>query len=159
MKRWKVILATVVIFATGLVTGALLVKTTQSRAASQTLPPAIFLRGPYYIQRQFLGRMKDELDLSPEQVQRLETVFAETRERLGVWRDVLAPEIEAELKEVRNRIRAELTPRQWQDFEELLRQNRGRATGGGAPGTGAQGGLDRNQTNRPATAPSPGTKP
>ena len=141
MKPWKVILATLVIFIAGLVTGAVLVRVNQP-----TQPPP--LHGPYYIQKWFLGRMEKELALTPQQVRNLDKAFAESRERIRVLWGMLEPEMQEELHEVQEKIQAELTPQQQKKLEELRLKSRPGRLGGGQPGE------DRRQRGR---SPGQGT--
>ncbi len=129
MKPWKVILATLVIFTAGLVTG-MVTGNLLTKKAPQRLPPP--LQGPNYIQKWFLGRMTKELALTPQQVKNLDKIFAESRERIHILWDMLGPEMQAELTDVQDKIKAQLTPEQQTKFEELRKSRSGRA--GGPPG-------------------------
>lgn len=124
MKVWKVILATFVIFATGVVTGALLTRSSTPTPPPQPLkqpaPPAPV--PSWIVQERFLQLLKRELALTPEQVSKLELVFADSRERMQILMDLINPELMAEKREVADRIRAELTPEQLARFEELLKR-------------------------------------
>lgn len=125
MKIWKVIIATLVIFAAGFVTGSLVKKrpapAVPAPAPVRTEPP-----NPLLLQQRFLEhRMKRELDLTPEQAERIEKIFADSRERLKILMDLIGPELQGELGDVRDRIRAELRPDQQDRFEQLLKGRRG----------------------------------
>jgi hypothetical protein len=138
VSAWKVILATLVIYVAGIVTGALVMKSAPG-AASRDLPPPppwVF-QGPDFVQQRFLDRMKRELDLTSEQVKRLEVILRESRERTRSWWEIVGPEFQAELKETRDKIRSELNPAQVEKFEKLLKERR-RPQGG-------PGGGDRRQ--------------
>jgi hypothetical protein len=129
VKHWKVILATLVIFVAGLVTGAVLSRKAQPKAPT-TLSPEVFFQGPFYIQKQFMGRMKQELALTEAQADNLEKIFANSRERIRILLDVVGPEMRQELDAVRQGIEKELTTEQEKKFEDLLRKTRhGRFTG------------------------------
>lgn len=116
MKIWKVILATLVIFAAGAFTGALVVKSTQPTPVKEfiSLPGQMF-------QGRVLEQMKKELNLTPEQNRRMEEIFSENHKRMKILWDLINPEVQAELKEVRDKVRAELTPEQRTKFEEMLK--------------------------------------
>ena len=119
MKSFKVILATLVIFAAGAVTGVFIIKRTDSKPLAVKSQPQ-----PYpgeAMQERLFERMKQELKLTPEQVARLEKIFGDSRERLREMWGLLAPEWEAEKRETKEKIRAELNPEQQQRFEELLK--------------------------------------
>lgn len=120
MKIWKVILATLVIFAAGAVTGALFIKKSTPPPVPQK--PAERVPSPIIVQQRFLERLDKELQLSPDQRSHLEKVFAESRERMKILWDLIGPEMDAELREVRDKIRSELRPEQRARFEELVKQ-------------------------------------
>ena len=73
------------------------------------------------MQDRLFERMKQELNLTPTQVGRLEKIFGDSRDRLRILWGLLAPEWEAEKRETKEKIRAELNPEQQQRFEELLK--------------------------------------
>ena len=119
MKAFKVILATLVIFAAGAVTGGFIIK--------RTIPKPVVVKSqpqPYpgeALQERLFERMKQELNLTEAQVTRLRKIFGDSRERLREMWGLLAPEWEAEKRETKERIRAALNPEQQQRFEELLK--------------------------------------
>lgn len=121
MKIWKVIFATLVIFSAGLVTGSFLSRDAKPVAPTPVrqdpAPPV-----PYLVQERFLMNMKRELSLTPEQVSRLKAVFEDSRARMRILMDLINPELQAEKREVADRIRAELTPEQLVKFEELIKR-------------------------------------
>lgn len=129
MKSWKAILATLVIFAAGLMTGAVIIKKSQA-SAPRPVSPEIFFQGPYYIQKHFLGRMKSELALDESQSLKVEKIFADSRERIRILLDIVGPELRTELTAVHQAIQKELTPAQQSKFEELLRKTRPGRFGG-----------------------------
>lgn len=116
MKIWKIILATAVIFAAGFLTGGLVSKTL--RPPQREFVP---LPSPMH-QGRILERMKNELDLNPGQKERVGKIFAENHERMKILWDLINPEVQSELREVREKIRAELTTVQREKFEQLLKQ-------------------------------------
>jgi Spy/CpxP family protein refolding chaperone len=112
---WKVILAAVVIFGAGIVTGALTKhlqysqKPTEAKHRSHAHP---FSSDHLEEKRiKFLGRMDQELNLSPEQRRRIEEILQESQERM-------ASLPREEFRRVRQEIKAELTPDQRAYFEE-----------------------------------------
>ncbi len=156
MRPWKVILAILVIFAAGLVTGALVVKSTQPKPPARRDAPY----QPRLVQRTFLERMKKELALSPEQAAHLESVLGESRDRIQILWDILGPEIQAEYRDVQERIRAELTPAQREKFEKLLKASHAGRPGGPPPGDThrPRGRREGSGSNRPpASAAQPPT--
>lgn len=151
MKVWKVILATFVIFAAGFVTGGLVTRRAAPRSPEQRVietkvePPS-----PMIVQERFLARMKTELNLTPEQHERLARIFAESRERMKILMDIIEPEWRGELRDVREKIKAELHPDQRAKFEAMLKHPR--------PGDPRRPRGER-RTNQPPVTPSPAPAP
>ena len=119
MKIWKVILATVVIFAAGALAGGILVKTLGPKPDIAKPPVPGILS-----QQRFQSRLKEKLELTPEQTNRIDKIFAESNERIRILWGLIGPELQKELKEVRDNSRAELSPEQRDKFEQLLKSHR-----------------------------------
>ena len=124
MNPWKVILATLVIFTTGLITGGLMVKKFSPR--TPPLPPqrfgAMTPAEPWLMRDALLFQMQRELNLRPEQHARIQKVLEESRESWKVLWEIMGPEVQTELRHVREAINEELEPDQRQRFEQLLQQ-------------------------------------
>jgi len=121
VNTWKVILATVVIFAAGVLTGGLTVRL-KNRAEFRGAAPSA---APPVLQRlEFLRRAQDELRLSPDQRERVEVILRESQERMTTVWERVAPEARLEFGRVRDRIRDVLTPEQRARFEQLLKERR-----------------------------------
>lgn len=148
MNSWKVILATLVIYAAGIFTGAVVMKAPRPTQSPTSTPMPVFPGGDIF-HKKFLDRMKSELNLSAEQIQKLDVVFRESRERMKTWWDIIGPEFRAEVQDVRDRIRAELTADQREKFEVLMKDRR---RSGGAGGPGGPG------ENRPREHSQPGQR-
>jgi Spy/CpxP family protein refolding chaperone len=119
VKPWKVILATLVIFVAGMVTGGLAIKHFQPLPATTKAPPSL--------QRfDLLRRMEKRLDLTPAQQERIEQIVRESQERTKKAWDQVRPIIRDEFQRVQDRIREELTPVQRKEFEKLLTEPRDR---------------------------------
>ena len=124
MSIWKIILATLVIYTAGLFTGVLVLSTASKRptAAAILSPKAIpVFPGSDVYREKFMERMKKDLQLTPEQTKRLETVFDESRERMKTLWEIVSPEVQGELKAVHEKIRHELTSDQREKFEVLIK--------------------------------------
>jgi hypothetical protein len=135
VNTWKVILATLVIFGAGVVTGGLLVgysdRALHSSQPPQPLPtvqheptnaPVISTAHDNrpvpppnaLFRKDFMDRLNHELDLSPEQHDQIEKIVSEGQDRTReLWR--------VEWIETRQKIRKELAPRQQSRFEELFK--------------------------------------
>jgi hypothetical protein len=148
---WKVILATLVIFITGVVTGALVVGITNrvaqkhlSRGRQETHQPnnpsvlpnsnpregrpqnsgTMPNRLRAGINMEFLEKLDAEVSLTSGQRERLQQIIADGQLRnKRIW-DNVAPEIRHENLETQKRIREVLTPEQLVRFEELMKQTR-----------------------------------
>ena len=131
MNNWKVILATVVIFGAGVLTGGLLVNHVQpvrpkpphnkptappegrpassnsTGHASENPRP----RPPEILSKQFLQRLNEELRLSAEQHEAIQKIIAERQNQM---RRVV--------QDARLEIREALTPEQQKQFEELVKR-------------------------------------
>lgn len=151
MNTWKVILATLVIFTTGIVTGGLLVSyadharqknrrltpweavrppvnarlpvAPNPRDASPRLP-LLPNRPPRGLSLEFLEKLDAQIQLTPQQRERIEKIIAEGQQRNKDHWERVAPEWRREMAETQRRIREELTPAQRTRFEELMKQSR-----------------------------------
>ena len=142
MNSWKVILAAVVIFGAGVLTGGMLVNYVDhsplqnlrlpfvgTRLHSQTgghdqSRPEEFPRprSPEILRKEFIERFDNALKLTPAQHDAIQKIIADGQEQnRQIWTNV-APKMRQEMEQVHQRIRAELTPDQQKQFEELLKQ-------------------------------------
>jgi Spy/CpxP family protein refolding chaperone len=128
VSNWKVIFAAVLIFACGLVSGALLTNRHEKPVRVESLsvtntPP------PWQIQRvEFLRRIEKHLNLTPQQRERIEKIMHDSQERTKPLWDQISPQLRDELKQLREAIRAELTPEQQKTFEKLIKPRAPRRT-------------------------------
>ena len=159
MSPWKVILATLVIFCSGLAVGALMVKK-YSRSGSHFRPAVAVNPNPsptpsHLQQKEFLRRMHNELTLRLEQRERIEKILKESQERTKEIREKIAPEMKEEVKKVREQIRAELAPDQQGKFDELIKAKPARKTDDQSDDSRRKflpkDGFRRQQTNTPST--------
>lgn len=153
MNYWKVILATVVIFGAGVLTGGLLVdfvahshqkNPRRPQANAVTHPPtnnAALARLPEIppprlaekMGKQFVQQLNDTLKLTPEQRGKIEKIITDGQNRnREIWTNV-APKMRAVMEEVNQQIRAELSQDQLKPFEELLKHPPRRPFGTNAP--------------------------
>ncbi len=131
MNTWKVILATMVIFGTGVVTGGLLVhhanrgggrRPAHAVAAAhpaQTSPAGV-------LRIEFLRQMEKDLSLTPEQHEPIDKLLKEGQERMKKLQETIEPRRREELKKTIEEFRAALTPKQQKRFDELLKQQQQR---------------------------------
>ena len=144
-----------VIFATGVVTGGLLVRhagpgrdrrpahTGGAARTSQTSPAGA-------MRLDFLRQMEGELGLTPEQREPIDHILKEGQERMKKLMETVEPRRREEYKKTIEEFRAVLTPEQQKRFDELLKQQQQRTR------EQRKGASPRE---RPAQSPSPGNPP
>jgi Spy/CpxP family protein refolding chaperone len=127
---WKVILVTMVIFATGAITGGLVVRKTSSESAAEPGRPSATnrlhqaFRPERMLRMDFIDRAQQELALTPEQMQQIEVILSESQARTReIWEE-FSPQMRAEVKSTQQKIRDLLTPEQRGQFEELMKRRR-----------------------------------
>jgi Spy/CpxP family protein refolding chaperone len=120
----RVILATLVIFGTGAVSGFFIGK---NRAVSNAVDSSkTFVAGGKNSapplergRRSMMDRMQNDLDLTDEQRDTIGAIFAESRERSKeLWKEIKEP-MDNEVKRVHEEVKAVLTPEQAVKFEEI----------------------------------------
>lgn len=158
MNTWKVILATLVIFGAGVITGGLLVSYSDRvlhpaspKPPARPIPPGPAGRPipgvapnrlpapmPVPLRKAFVDQLERELSLSAAQRERIEAIISSGQERTRQAWQVIEPRMRRELTDTRARIRTELTPDQQVRFEELMRQRTQRrpVPAPGRPGEG-----------------------
>ena len=77
---------------------------------------------PGALRLEFLRGMQKELDLTPEQHERIDRIFSQSQEHTRKIMEPLKPQINEELKHTRQLFREALTLRQREHFDELVRQ-------------------------------------
>jgi hypothetical protein len=146
VNTWKVILATLVIFVAGVVTGGLLVsysdraqqkqrrsslrenanRTTGTASGSSPRegqrPLSLPNRLPHGLSLEFLQKLDVELHLTSDQRERIEKIITTGQQRNKELWERIAPELRREIAESQKRIREELTAQQRVRFEELMKQ-------------------------------------
>jgi hypothetical protein len=153
VSPWKVILATMVIFGCGVVTGTLLMKTVVHsdlpatdlvlRAGTKDNPSS-----PLQIQRvEFLHRMERQLKLSAGQREHIAKIMRASQDRTQPIWDLIAPQMRKEVKRVQEEIDQELDPEQQKKFAELLKPRSHKSDA--APGQAAPAFASPSRTNSP----------
>jgi len=120
VNTWKPILAALVIFAAGVVTGGLTVNLRKQPAHSKG---TVAVKKPVAMPRELRElsrRMQAELDLTPEQRERIEAIIHDSQERVKTLRDEIG---QKEFREMRQKIRSELTPEQRKKFAEIMQRH------------------------------------
>ena len=139
MNYWKVILATIVIFGAGVITGGLLVSHVEHPARPlftfhQPPHPSPPVHTPYenmpaevrpeILKTNFVQLLNDKLDLSPRQREQIRKIIAQSQQNTrDLWK-LVAPQFQLVWRDTRQQIRDVLTPEQQKEFEFLMRQQR-----------------------------------
>ncbi len=165
MRYWKVILATLVIFVAGGITGVLVFTQVDQTKAVAAVPGAanrsvaprnvVWPASPTHVpttnivhwnilKTNFLQHVGKELDLTPEQRERIETIISESQKRTKELSDLMTPKIKEEVRRAQERMRAELTPEQRRTYDRLYKSRTVRK----AP-------VLVHSTPAPSNAPSP----
>jgi Spy/CpxP family protein refolding chaperone len=129
VNSWKVILATMLIFGTGVVTGGLLVRHSErTRAPHQQRPPGLRPQpvSPGVMRLEFLRRTQRELNLTPAQREEVERILKESQERSRKIMEPVSPDLRREVQRTKEEFRKVLTPEQQGRFDELLKQQQQR---------------------------------
>ena len=143
MNSWKIILAVVVVFGAGVLTGGLLVyhvnpthpqdfhfpsaetNPRQQMGGRDQLRPGAMprLRSPEMWKKDFVGRLDKTLKLTPAQHNAIQKIFTEGQEQnWQIWTNFAEPKVRQVMDRVHQRIRAELTPDQQKKFEALTKR-------------------------------------
>jgi Spy/CpxP family protein refolding chaperone len=157
VNSWKVILAAVVIFGAGVVTGGLVVNHALRKDSSA--PAAAGAAGPATVPgqtqaRDLLRKMDRELNLSAAQRERIQKLISESQEHTkALWKPV-APQMARETQSLCEGIRLELTPEQSKKFDEIIKPRRGHR------GEDSSKPWDKeDRRGRPARKPAPADTP
>ena len=79
---------------------------------------------PWFARKEFLHRLDQRLRLTPEQHERIARMLEDSQERTRALMRPISPEMQSIVREVRQKIRAELTPEQAAKYDEMLQHNR-----------------------------------
>ncbi|MGA2242233.1 MAG: hypothetical protein ABSH11_09360 [Verrucomicrobiota bacterium] len=144
MNSWKIILAALVIFGAGVITGGLLVHHVNGRPPSHVEPPSA---GPNThppadnhgptpppevplpqlaerLSKDFVHQLDKSLHLTPKQRDTIAKIVVAGQERNHeLWTNV-APQMRKVMQDVNQQIRVELTPEQVKQFEGLMKRFR-----------------------------------
>ena len=132
MNTWKAILAVLVIFGAGFVTGHVASRMSEA-AKPQAAPPNALRAGanhsaqpPLSLEQlrkvELMGRVQKALDLSPEQHARIEKIIEDSQGRIRDLWDQVAPDIHDEYDDVQKKVCQELSPEQKKTFDDLMKK-------------------------------------
>ena len=132
VNAWKPVLAAIVIFAAGVVTGSLVldVATPQpARAFPRTFNPDRNHHGAEHrhgsrMEGQLnwlMRRIQRDLKLTDKQTAKVEAAFKESREEMKVAFEELRPRLRASTEKLKDKLRGDLTEEQIEKFSKYLR--------------------------------------
>jgi hypothetical protein len=132
VNSWKVILATMVIFGTGVVTGGLLVRfADQGRERRPPRGTGVVRTAPLtaagLMRLDFLRRVERDLELTPEQHGQVDKILRDGQERMKKLMETVEPRRREEFKRVMEELRTALSPEQRKRLDALLKQQQQRA--------------------------------
>ena len=145
MSPWKVILATMVIFVCGVVTGALVVKTQVRRGPPFGIGPP----GPAPV-HDIVSLLQVRLNLTPDQHGKIKKIMEDSQATNALCRAEIAPRLHAEMQRAHDAINQLLTPEQQKKYAELNKERGPRGEGWGGRGGEGRGPWMRD-TNRLST--------
>lgn len=119
-NRWQVRVAAMVIFVLGFAAGILALNVYRGLARNT---------GPH-------GRMEqmaERLNLNAEQKTKVQQILGDTREQLRAVRRESEPKVSEIRRQADARLQEVLTPEQWQQFQTMRHEMRGRRGGRGGP--------------------------
>jgi len=147
VNAWKIILATLVIFAAGIITGASLVKFAQNHRGRMNPRPQTEIsqlsnpgrpgnpnhrnvpdfgnqlgQQPSLLNRQFVLGLDRQLNLTREQREKVEKIMLEGQDRIRQIRSKIEPETRKEMLSVNEQIKTHLTREQREQFERIMNQ-------------------------------------
>jgi len=119
-NKWQVRLAAFIIFVLGFAAGALALNAYRSWTRAETHGPG---RG------RGLERVVERLDLTAEQRAQVRQILDEARAEIDAMRRESEPRFEEVRRRSDERLRQVLTPEQWQQFQKMKEEMRGRRRG------------------------------
>lgn len=129
MNTWKAILAALVIFGAGFMTGNILNRITEIPGASApagsartSRPPQQNLPLEQLRKVELMRQVQKDLDLTPDQHAKIDKIIGDSQDRIRDLWDQVAPDIHDEYEDVKKKLSEQLTPDQKKRFDDLMRQ-------------------------------------
>lgn len=119
-NRWQVRIAAMIIFVLGFAAGILALNV--YRGLARNGPP-----------RDRFEQLADRLDLNADQKTKVQQILGDTREQLRALRQESEPRVNEIRSQADGRLQEVLTPEQWQKFQTMRNEMRGRRGGRGGP--------------------------
>jgi Spy/CpxP family protein refolding chaperone len=139
-NKWQVRAAALVVFLLGFAAGALALNAYRSWAREGDDGP----RGGGGRRVQF-ERMLERLELTGEQNAQVRQIFADAREQMRASRRDSEARIDEMRRQTDERLRAVLSPEQWQKFQQMKEEARAPRRGGGGRRGGDGGPPPRDE--------------
>src|SRR5215218_9516656 len=118
-NRWQVRVAAIIIFVLGFTAGIL---------ALNLYRGGIRGGGP----GNRMDELSERLQLTAEQKTKVQEIFSDTREQLRAVRRETEPRMDEIRRQADGRLQTVLTPQQWEKFQKLRDDRRGRGRGRGS---------------------------
>lgn len=115
-NKWQIRLAVLLIFAIGFIAGALTINAYRARRVPNA-PES---------HRSRFERVMEQLNLNAEQHEQVKAIFDDARARLTELRKESGPKFHDVREQTDERLRAVLTPEQWEQFQKLTSEHRDR---------------------------------
>lgn len=119
-NRWQVRFAAMIIFVLGFAAGILALNVYRGLARND---------GP----RDRFEQLAERLDLNADQKTKVQTILGDSREQLRALRRESEPRVNEIRRQADARLQEVLTPDQWQKFQSMRNDMRGRRGGRGGP--------------------------
>jgi Spy/CpxP family protein refolding chaperone len=119
-NRWQVRVAAIIIFVLGFVAGILAVNAYRGLARNAT-------------PRDRFEQLAERLDLNADQKTKVQQILGDTRDQLRALRKESEPRVNEIRGQADARLQEVLTPEQWQKFQSMRHEMRGRRGGRGGP--------------------------
>ena len=120
LSRWTIALYVGLVFASGVVVGAYGHRFTDVLGVSAKAP------SPEEFRKRFNAEMKTRLELTGEQITRLDAILEQTREEFRATRDGLEPALQKIRDEQHQRILEILEPGQRVEYEKMRQEREAR---------------------------------
>lgn len=119
-NRWQVRIAAMIIFVLGFAAGILALNIYRGFASNAT-------------PRDRFEQLAERLDLNADQKAKVQQILGDTREQLRALRKESEPRVSEIRRQADARLQEVLTPEQWQKFQTVRHEMRGRRGGRGGP--------------------------
>ena len=123
MKSTQLIFVALLLFGAGVVSGLAGARLREKASARTLLQKRGGVPPPMWQRLEFLRRAQRDLDLTPEQRQRIEGYVKDSQEQIRRLWEPLAPRAKAEMDDLRQRIRGELSEAQRERFDQALAEH------------------------------------